>query len=157
MVMSPFINIFYRLLLADMLGSRIENAVDMSICQGIINGFALAAEFDKSRLLENAKLVGNRGNGHSQDLGNVANAKLGVKQRIQDANTRAVPEDLIEIGKRKQLLGVWQKLLRMTDTRRMRADFPTIRCCIFHKFASFISSFEQLFKYYYIKRRTKSQ
>ena len=69
----------------------------MAVGQGIEDGFADAAAFDEVRLLQDPQLVRYGGLGHTEEHCDVAHADLFLKENLEDADPRPVPEDLEEI------------------------------------------------------------
>lgn len=69
----------------------------MGVGEGVVDGFAVAAEFYQGGLFEDAELVGDGALGHSQEVGDVADAEFTAGEGVEDADAGWVTEDFVEI------------------------------------------------------------
>ena len=75
-----------------------DDAADVLVGQGIIEGLAIPAEFDQLAAPQDPQLVGDGGLGQSQQISDVAHARLGPEQGVEDLDPGGIPEDLEQVG-----------------------------------------------------------
>ena len=81
-----------------MVDTHIQNAVDMVVVEGIKYGLSASARLDQLGILQHAELMGNGGLRQSQEACDIANAKLGLAERVEDTDPRRITEHLEKLG-----------------------------------------------------------
>lgn len=87
-----------------MLKTGVQHLSDMVIGEGVIYRFSVPSKLHELCLAEGGKLMRNGGLGHVEDVGDVADTKLVLLQRPDDAHAGGVAQhlekggDLCEIG-----------------------------------------------------------
>ena len=77
-----------------MVNAHVKNAVDVVVVEGIEHGLSASAHFDKLGVFQHAELVRNSGLCQTQETCDIANAKLGLAERVENADSRRIAEYL---------------------------------------------------------------
>ena len=108
-----------------MLNAHIYYGLDVIVVERIENRLALLAVFDKPRVFQHAKLMGDRRHAHTKLFGDVANAHLSLEKKIKDLDARAIAHYREKFGKIEEMLVVGQ--LYFVDDLVMRLVCVTYR------------------------------
>jgi hypothetical protein len=81
-----------------MVNAHIQNAVDMVVVERIEYGFSVSARLDELGAFQHAELMGNGGLRQSQQACDIANAKLGLAERVENTDPRRITEYLEKFG-----------------------------------------------------------
>lgn len=114
----------------------------VGVGKGVVDGFAVAAEFYQGGLFEDAQLVGDGTLGHSQEVGDVADAEFSAGKGVEDTDAGRVAEDFVEIGKFIDELFCrrldWEVyVMVVTDVTKFDVSFWGI-CSIVHGITCFL-------------------
>ena len=86
--------------------THLEDQLDVFVFEGIEALLAVSANLDEVFLSQDAELVGNGRLFHPDDVRDTADRELFLEQGAHDADAGGVAEDLEEVGKLKQRIGV---------------------------------------------------
>ena len=70
----------------------------VAVGQGVVDRFALPAEFDQFAVFQHPELMGYGALGDLHQLGDVADAQLGLEEGVQNLHPGAVAEDFEQLG-----------------------------------------------------------
>ncbi len=84
--------------------SHIDDRLYVVVVKGVEHGFSHLAKFYKVRCFKNFELMRYSRKRHSKRVSYVPNAKLGLKKRVENLNSRRVSYYREKLGKLKQML-----------------------------------------------------
>ena len=122
-----------------MLNAHIQDIVDVCIVKGIKNGFAVSACFDDFIGLQNAELMGNGCLGKPQKACDIADAKLTLVKRIENADACGISENFEKLRKIIEGILLRHRLAYLADGILVDAEKFTFFDIVgfVHKSASF--------------------
>jgi hypothetical protein len=81
-----------------MMNAHIQNAVDMVVVERIEYSFSASARLDELGAFQHAELMGNGGLRQSQQACDIADAQLGLAERVENTDPRRITEYLEKFG-----------------------------------------------------------
>ena len=104
----------------------------MIVGERVADVFALTPEGHKMGGAQGGELVGDRGFGHAEQVGEVADTEVGAVERHEQAHTRHITEHLEEVGDGQEEAILRGGRAQGSEERVMMMLLRTERCLRFH-------------------------